>query len=122
MGKQAKNTRGVEQKKPLKSEKTLNIFMSGLADVSKPGPTNTVGPALTYIHLKDTGHAFKTEDVVILDREERYRGGERGIKEAIWEHVENPHSRRKVASASSYPTRGTGPFGKFRVVSTHDLL
>ena len=35
-----------------------------------------------YMHLKDTGHPFKTEDAVIqLDREERYR--ERGIKEAM---------------------------------------
>ena len=39
------------------------------------------------------GHAFKTEDVVILDKEERYR--ERGVKEAFWERVENPSLNKK---------------------------
>ena len=55
--------------------------------------SNEAQNSAVYIHLKDTGHAFKTEDVVILDREERYR--ERGIKEAIWERVENPSLNKK---------------------------
>ena len=41
----------------------------------------------------ERSEVFKTEDVVILDREERYR--ERGIKEAIWERVENLSINKK---------------------------
>ena len=55
--------------------------------------SNEAQNSAVYVHLKDKIHAFKTDDVVILDREERYI--ERGIKEAIWERVEDPSLNKK---------------------------
>ena len=46
-----------------------------------------------FTHLETTGHSFKNEDVIILDREERWF--ERGVKEAIWERVERPSLNRR---------------------------
>ena len=41
-----------------------------------------------FEHSKTCGHQINTEDVVILDREERWF--ERGVREAIWKRVEKP--------------------------------
>ena len=41
-----------------------------------------------YTHLKSAGHSFSLENVVVLDREEQWH--RMGVKEAIWERVENP--------------------------------
>jgi len=45
-----------------------------------------------YTHLKASGHQFELEDVVILDREQRWY--ERGVKEAIWVRAEQPSLNR----------------------------
>ncbi|XP_068684969.1 uncharacterized protein [Montipora foliosa] len=55
---------------------------------SNPPQTSAV-----YTHLNFTGHAFTLTDVVVLDREEHWH--RRGVKEAIWERVENPSLKRK---------------------------
>ena len=55
---------------------------------SNPAQTSAV-----YTHLKSTGHAFTLTDVVVLDTEEHWH--RRGVKEAIWERVENPSLNRK---------------------------
>ncbi len=54
----------------------------------KPSTAGDSYNSAVFAHLDITGHSFKTENVVILDREEEWF--RRGIKEAIWERVENP--------------------------------
>ena len=51
------------------------------------------GPDPVYLHCKETRHSFNNTDVVILDWEEDWV--RRGIKEAIWERVEQPSLNRK---------------------------
>ena len=46
-----------------------------------------------YTHAKSTGHQIDPEDVIILDREERWF--ERGVREAIWERVEQPSLNKR---------------------------
>ena len=53
----------------------------------KPTPDNQFNSAI-YTHLQESGHSFKDSDIVILDRENRWF--ERGVREAIYERVENP--------------------------------
>ncbi|XP_068685018.1 uncharacterized protein [Montipora foliosa] len=55
---------------------------------SNPAQTSAV-----YTHLNSTGHAFTLTDVLVLDREDHWH--RRGVKEAIWERVENPSLNRK---------------------------
>ena len=55
---------------------------------SNPAQTSAV-----YTHLKSTGHIFTLKEVVVLDREEHWH--RRGVKEAIWERVENSSLNRK---------------------------
>ena len=50
--------------------------------------SNEAQNSAVYTHLKDSGHSFGFEDVVILDKEDKWH--ERGVKEAIWERVERP--------------------------------
>ena len=60
-----------------------------------------------YTHLKSAGHAFSLEDVVVLDREEQwYRWG---VKEAIWERVDNPSPNKKGGGGSDTHCRTRGP-------------
>ena len=53
----------------------------------KPSTAGDSYNSAVFAHLDITGHSFKTENVVILDREEEWFRG--GVKEAIWERVEN---------------------------------
>ncbi|XP_038055844.1 uncharacterized protein LOC119727843 [Patiria miniata] len=50
--------------------------------------TNEAQNSAVFLHLRDSGHTLRNEDVVILDKEEQWH--KRGIKEAIWERVEQP--------------------------------
>ena len=45
-----------------------------------------------FLHLKDKGHSFDDQDVLILDREDRC--SERGVMEAIHVHIEYPSLNR----------------------------
>ncbi|XP_068692843.1 uncharacterized protein [Montipora foliosa] len=54
---------------------------------------NPAQTSAVYTHLNFTGHAFTLTDVVVLDREDHWH--RRGVKEAIWERVENPFLNRK---------------------------
>ena len=45
-----------------------------------------------FLNLKDKGHSFDDQDVLILDQEDRWF--ERGIREAIHVHIENPSLSR----------------------------
>ncbi len=58
----------------------------------RPSAVDTYDSAV-YTHLQATGHTFKTEDVIILDRESRWY--ERGVREAIWERVEQPSLNKR---------------------------
>ena len=49
--------------------------------------------AAVYNHCKSSNHSFKPEEVVILDKEDRWF--ERGVREAIWERVEQPALNKK---------------------------
>ena len=46
-----------------------------------------------YLHIKETGHSFNIKVAAILDKEEQWH--RRGIKEAIWEQVEEPSLNKK---------------------------
>ena len=49
----------------------------------------TVSLTLPCMHTpKSTGHQIDPEEVIVLDREERWF--ERGVREAIWERIEQP--------------------------------
>ena len=50
--------------------------------------TNEAQNSAVYNHCKASNHSFKPEEVVILDKEDRWF--ERGVREAIWERVEQP--------------------------------
>ena len=45
-----------------------------------------------HLHLKEKGHSFKDSNVHVLDREDRWF--ERGVKEAIYVHLEKPSISR----------------------------
>ena len=55
--------------------------------------SNEAQTSAVYLHCKETRHFFNNTDVVILDREEDWV--RRGIKEAIWERLEQPSLNRK---------------------------
>ena len=46
-----------------------------------------------FTHSKHSGHQFNSDDIIILDKEEKWF--ERGVKEAIWERVEKPSLNKK---------------------------
>ena len=46
-----------------------------------------------YTHIKNSGHIFNPEEVVVLDKEERWFEG--GVREAIWERVEQLSLNKK---------------------------
>ena len=50
--------------------------------------SNEAQNSAVFNHLNKSGHEFKTQDIIILDREQKWH--ERGVKEAIWERVEKP--------------------------------
>ena len=59
----------------------------------RPSSSEYQANSAIYEHSKSTGHKINTEDVVILDREERWF--ERGVKEAIYERVEKPSLNKR---------------------------
>ena len=52
-------------------------------------------------HSKTSGHQIDTEDVIIIDREERWF--ERGVREAIWERVEKPSLNKRRGLRFQWP-------------------
>ncbi len=55
--------------------------------------TNEAQNSAIFLHTRETGHSFNNKDFQLLDKEEQwYR---RGIKEAIWERVEQPSLNKK---------------------------
>ena len=59
----------------------------------RPPSTNEAQNSAVYNHCKDSNHSFKPEEVVILDKEDRWF--ERGIREANWERVEQQALNKK---------------------------
>ena len=55
--------------------------------------SNEAQNSAVYLHLNETGHKVDTDDAIILDREEQWH--RRGVKEAIWERVEQPSLNKK---------------------------
>ncbi len=60
----------------------------------KPSTAGENSNSAVFTHLNFTGQSFTTVNVVILDREEDWF--KRGVKEAIWERVENPTLKGEV--------------------------
>ena len=54
----------------------------------RPSSSEHQADSAIFEHSKTSGHQIDTEDVVILDREERWF--ERGVLGAIWERIEKP--------------------------------
>ncbi|XP_072041165.1 uncharacterized protein [Amphiura filiformis] len=59
-----------------------------------------------FNYCKTTEHFFMPEEVVILDKEEKWF--ERGVREAIWERVEQPAINKKGDSLSTAARLGPG--------------
>ena len=55
--------------------------------------TNDAQNSAVYKHIKDSGHNVECHDVIILDREKQWH--KHGIKEAIWEKIEQPTLNKK---------------------------
>ena len=66
---------------------TQQALKKRMSQHRRPAPDNTPDSAI-YTHLSTSGHSFSDKDVIILDTEERWHA--RGVKEAIWDRVENP--------------------------------
>ena len=62
--------------------------LRGRLDQHRHKGSNEAQISAVYLHCTETHHSFNNADVVILDREEDWV--RRGIKEAIWERVEQP--------------------------------
>ena len=95
-----------ETKQPLKAR---------MSQHRKPSTAGGHYSSAVFAHLDITGHSFKSENVVILGREEDWF--RRGIKEAIWKSVENPTLNKRGAIAFSYLIFGTLLSEQFLVVS-----
>ena len=54
--------------------------------------TSSGQDSAVHLHLKEKGHSFDDSNVRILDREDRWF--ERGVKEAIYVHLEKPSLNR----------------------------
>ena len=63
-------------------------FKSQPESKSTPEAINEAQNSAVYLHIKATGHSINIKDATILDKEEQWH--RRGIKEAIWERVEEP--------------------------------
>ena len=68
--------------------------------------TNEAQNSAVYLHMKETGHSFNIKHATILDKEEQWN--RRGIKEAIWERVEEPTLNKKEDSVTTFLMHGTG--------------
>ena len=67
---------------------TQQSLKARMSQHRKPSTAGENSNSAVFTHLDITGHTFKTENVVVLDREEDWF--RRGVKEAVWERVENP--------------------------------
>ena len=59
----------------------------------RPSTAGEAFDSAVFSHLQAKDHSFGMQDVVILDREDRWF--ERGVREAIWERVEQPSLNKK---------------------------
>ena len=55
--------------------------------------TNEAQNSAIFLHTRETGHSFDNKDFQILDKEKQWH--RRGIKEAIWERIEQPSLNKK---------------------------
>ena len=67
--------------------------------------TNEAQNSAVFLHIKDTDHSFNILDATILDKEEQCHL--RGIKEAIWERVEEPSLNLAGTQRRSCPKVGS---------------
>ena len=72
---------------------TKQSLKARLGQHRRPSSTDWQPDSAIYTHAKTSGHQIDTEDVTILDREERWF--ERGVREAIWERVEKPSLNKR---------------------------
>ncbi|XP_072174675.1 uncharacterized protein [Diadema setosum] len=72
---------------------TQQSLKARMSQHRRPSSVDFNPDSAVYTHLKEKGHSFNTKDVVILDREANWF--KRGVKEAIWERVEEPKLNKK---------------------------
>ena len=58
-----------------------------------PSSAGEAFDSAVFTHLQTSDHSFDIKDVTILDREDRWF--ERGVKESVWERIENPSLNRR---------------------------
>ena len=71
---------------------TKQALISRLKQHRRPS-TNEVQESAVYNHIQAAGHQFEDRDVLILDKEDKWF--ERGVKEAIYEHIERPSLNKR---------------------------
>ncbi len=94
---------------------TQQSLKARMSQHRKPSTAGENSNSAVFTHLDITGHTFKTENVVVLDREEDWF--RRGVKEAVWERVENPTLNKRGACVFSFLMHGTLQSKQFLVVS-----
>ena len=72
--------------------KTKQSLKARLNQHYRPSTKKAQNSAI-YNHCKASNHSFKPEEVVILDKKDKWF--ERGVQEAIWEWVEQPALNKK---------------------------
>ena len=59
----------------------------------RPSSSDCQPDSAVYAHAKRTGHQIDPEEVIILDREEKWF--ERDVREALWERIEQPSLNKR---------------------------
>ena len=72
---------------------TQQSLKARMSQHRKPSTSDTVPDSAVFSHLVAANHHFNIKDVKILDREKRWF--DRGVKESIWERVEEPSLNKK---------------------------
>ena len=74
-------------------EKQNSFKKTRIGQHRRPSLSDCQPDSAVYAHAKSTGHQIDPEEVIILDREERWF--ERGVWEAIWERIEQPSLNKR---------------------------
>ena len=70
-----------------------------------PSSSDCQSDSVVYAHARSTGHQIDPGEVIILEREERWFG--RGVREVIWERIEQQSLNKRGGSGFNFLTLGT---------------
>ena len=76
---------------------TKQALKARIGQHRRPSSSDCQPDSALYAHARSTGHQIDPEEVIVLDREERWFEG--GIREAIWERIEQPSLNKRGGGA-----------------------